>query len=163
MLNRSRTAMDYKETKCGCSSVGRALDCHSRGRGFNPRYPLHVSVAKWFKAVGCGPIMRGFESLHSPHIRHVQQIFFYLYFPLRIIKRLCLVTKYAPVAKLVRHLPFKQGIVGSSPARRTIVRIIYICPLSWVGFSTRFLIWGRGFKSFNGHQGAETIGAATAL
>ena len=28
----------------------------------------------------------------------------------------------APVAQLVEHLPFKQGVVGSSPARGTIRR-----------------------------------------
>ena len=27
------------------AQFGRALDCHSRGRGFKPRQPLHVSVA----------------------------------------------------------------------------------------------------------------------
>ena len=28
------------------AQLGRALDCHSRGRGFDPRYPLHVAVVQ---------------------------------------------------------------------------------------------------------------------
>lgn len=36
-----------------------------------------VSVAKRFKAVGCGSTMRGFESLHSPHF--IQEIYMNIY------------------------------------------------------------------------------------
>ena len=31
--------------------------------------------------------------------------------------------EYAPVAQLVEHRPFKAGVLGSSPSRRTIRRL----------------------------------------
>ena len=31
---------------CGCSSVGRAFDCHSKGRGFKSRQPLQPSFPR---------------------------------------------------------------------------------------------------------------------
>ena len=40
-----------KEAKtCGNSSVDRALPCQGRGRGFEPRFPLHIfgDIAKWY-------------------------------------------------------------------------------------------------------------------
>lgn len=40
------TCAGYGDTICGCGSVGRASDCHSEGRGFEPRQPLHVAVVQ---------------------------------------------------------------------------------------------------------------------
>lgn len=40
------TAPAHKTIICGCGSVGRASDCHSEGRGFEPRQPLHVAVVQ---------------------------------------------------------------------------------------------------------------------
>ena len=40
------------DTICGCGSVGRAFDCHSKGRGFKSRQPLQPSFPRESKDKG---------------------------------------------------------------------------------------------------------------
>ena len=55
----------------GCSSVGRAPDCGSGGRGIETRQPPHGSVVQLVSASDCLSEDRGFESRQSRQTKEV--------------------------------------------------------------------------------------------
>jgi hypothetical protein len=84
--------------ECGCSSIGRAFDCQSRGRGFEPRYPHYLSagMAKLASAVGSNPIgLDGPWGFDSPS-RH---------------------SSTGALGKRSSRLSFKEETTGSNPVR----------------------------------------------
>ena len=70
-------AYNLKEgSKCGNSSVDRALPCQGRGRGFEPRFPLGKSSVD--RALPCHGRGRGFEPrfpLQSGDIAKLMRVF----------------------------------------------------------------------------------------
>ena len=62
---------------CGCGSVGRASDCHSEGRGFEPRQPLHVAVVQLVEHQIVALVVVDSSSTGHPIYRQTQQITFY--------------------------------------------------------------------------------------
>ena len=82
-----------------------------------------VGVAQVVRAPGCGPGGRRFESVHPPHLllrdayptkgRSVTVT----HETLTLVKwvRVPPSLPYDPVAQAAEHLPFKQGVRGSSP------------------------------------------------
>ena len=71
------TCAGYGDTICGYSSVGRVSDCHSEGRGFEPRQPLHVAVVQLVEHQIVALVVVDSSSTGHPIYRQTQQITFY--------------------------------------------------------------------------------------
>ena len=127
---------------CGCGSVGRASDCHSEGRGFEPRQPLHAcyglsgfdSLRKRLRLVNEAEVLQKCLGLKS----HDLETLIYAsvvqlnrtsgFYPVRRRFESCLGFQYGKVAKWLRHQPAKLRIVSS-----TLTLASNICPFSSVG------------------------------
>ena len=105
---------------------GRASPCQGEGRGFDSRLPLqkYGGCSQVVKTQDCGSCMRGFDPHHPPHIYFLvySQVGkatdfdsvirrFESYYPSHL---------FGPLAQLVEHLTFNQGVPRSSRGWITI-------------------------------------------
>ena len=109
----------------GCSSVGRAPDCGSGCRGFDPRHPpirffgsgaltIYAFVAQLDRATDFESVGRGFESLRTQECLSTQTnaVFQRAYSPL---------FRHGPLAQLAEQQTLNLRVEGSNPSRLTIL------------------------------------------
>ena len=108
----------------GYSSAGRAPDCGSGCRGFEPHYPPHT-VAEG-RSVRSGPRLTSTLGC-SQVVRHGTLT------PAFAGSSPAIPAKYDPVAQLVEQRPFKAKVRGSSPRWVTIGEPDELCNNLLVG------------------------------